>query len=392
VSEGALARRALDGFSARFGRTPDLLAFAPGRVNLIGEHTDYNEGFVLPMALHLGTVVALRTRADNAVYASAPDVGTADAQFTLAECSKPDAPGHWSNHVRGIFAARAAAGLPNRGVDMLTCGNLPQGAGLSSSASLGVALALGLATLNGEAADAGVLARLAQWSEHHVVGCECGIMDQLIAAAGVAGHALLIDCRDLALKPVRMLEGLAVVVVHSGVERGLVDSEYNTRRRECESSARHYGVTSLRELTAEALYTSRGALAETPFRRARHVVTENARTLGAARALEDGDLAQLGALLRASHASLRDDFAVSVPPVDALAETMNAAIGEAGGARMTGGGFGGCLVALLPGARVGKLRQAVEAHFAALGRQTPLFLVTAPGAGARVLAPADITP
>lgn len=385
MSIDALARSAARDFAVAFGHPPDRLAFAPGRVNLIGEHTDYNGGFVLPVALGPGTVVALSARNDDTVLVHAPDMSDAPARFPLGKSAEAAAPGHWSNHVRGLFAARAASGLANRGAELLIRGNLPRGAGLSSSASLGVALGLGLAALQEEVVDPQQLARLAQWSEHHVVGCQCGIMDQLVSAAAVEGHALLIDCDTLARHLAPLPAGLAVVVVDSGIVRGLVDSAYNARRRECEQAARHYGVPKLRALDAAQLLAGREGLDETCFRRARHVVSENARTLEAVSALQGGDLGTLGRLLRASHASLRDDFEVSVPGVDALAAAMNAGIGPEGGARMTGGGFGGCLVALLPEAAVPALRATVDTHFAAKGERTPLFLVASAGGGARLL-------
>lgn len=382
-----LARRADEVFRAAFGHAPALLCFAPGRVNLIGEHTDYNDGFVLPAALPLGTVVALAPRRDAVVRCVAPDV-SADVQTVRLDAAIPRAAqGHWSNHLRGILGARASAGMPNPGADVAVVGNLPQGAGLSSSASLGVALALGFSRLVGAEPQPGavVLARQAQWSEHHYVGCQCGIMDQLVSAAGMGGAALLIDCRSLAVEPVPLGADLRIVVLHSGVRRGLVDSEYNLRRQQCEAAARHFGVASLRDLDADALKHGSAGLDPVLLRRARHVFGENARTLAAARALREDDLRTLGECLRASHASLRDDFEVSVPPVDALADLLNDSLGDEGGARMTGGGFGGCLVAVTRAARVPDIEQAAGRHFAQRGGQMPFFMALRPGGGAEII-------
>ena len=385
----ALAQRADEAFRATFGRAPTLLCFAPGRVNLIGEHTDYNDGFVLPAALPLGTVVALAPRGDALVRCVAPDVSADVETLQLTALVPRTAPGHWSNHLRGVLAARTSAGMATPGADIAIVGNLPQGAGLSSSASLGVALALGFARLAGvePQPEAVALARQAQWSEHHYVGCQCGIMDQLVSAAGEDGAALLIDCRSLAVEPVALDPDLRIVVLHSGVKRGLVDSEYNLRRQQCEAAARHFGVASLRDIDAGAFEQGSTGLDPVLLRRTRHVLGENARTLAAVQALREGNLQVLGECLRASHASLRDDFEVSVPPVDALADVLNDALAGEGGARMTGGGFGGCLVAVTRAEGVPVLEQAVAMHFARRAEHVPFFLAARPSRGALFLEP-----
>ena len=387
MSERAsLEASATHGFRAAFGRGPELLCFAPGRVNLIGEHTDYNEGFVLPAALPLGTCIALARRDDGVVHCTAPDVSAERVSIGIGTPIARAASGHWSNHLRGILAARAAAGARDSGADIAIVGNLPQGAGLSSSASLGVALALGLARLAGEPHPGVVpLARDAQWSEHHFVGCRCGIMDQLAAAGGQQDAALLIDCRTLAIEAVPVHPDLRIVVLHSGVRRGLVDSEYNLRRAQCEAAARHFGLASLRDLEDSVLARGAAGLDPVLWRRARHVVSENTRTQVAVSALRDGNLRALGESLRASHASLRDDFEVSVPRVDALADLLNDVLAGEGGARMTGGGFGGCLVAVTRAARVTDLEHAVRAHFARKNASMPLFLSVRPAGGAMVV-------
>jgi galactokinase len=381
----SLIERVRAGFIAAHGRAPSLVVHAPGRVNLIGEHTDYNDGFVMPCAIPRGTVVALAPRDDGEVHAAALDLDGARDVFALGPDIARAAAGEWANHVRGIAAALPAFGYGTRGMDVAMAGNVPQGAGLSSSASLGVALALGFTRLNDHDVPRATLAQMAQWSEHHYVGCACGIMDQLASACGEAGHVLLIDCRGLTVHPVPVPDHAQIVIVHSGVKRGLVDSAYNERRRQCEAAAAHFGVAALRDLELDALLAQGATLDATAWRRARHVVTENARACDAALALQQGDLPALGALMAASHASLAADFEVTVPAVDSLVELMGGVIGADGGVRMTGGGFGGCVVAVLPTSRVAALEEAVRrAHRRADG-QPPLFLAVQPVAGAGVL-------
>lgn len=382
-TEQAVIERAADGFVRAYGRRPELISFAPGRVNLIGEHTDYNEGFVLPCAIPFGTAVALAHRDDGMIRATALDLENAIAQFDLVADISPAPVGDWSNHVRGIAAGLRASDMKCPGADIAIAGNVPQGAGLSSSASLAVSLGLGLSRLGGVVTpDLTGLARIAQWSEHHYVGCACGIMDQLASARSVKGHALLIDCENLDVQPVPVPEEAAIVIVHSGVSRGLVDSAYNERRSQCEAAACHFGVDSLRELDEAGLLAGAGGLDRLVFRRARHVVSENARTLAAASALRANDLTTLGILLRASHASLREDFEVTVPAVDALVDFMADVIGSVGGVRMTGGGFGGCVVAILPRQGVTPLLDALETRSQASGQSFPLRLAVNPAAGA----------
>ena len=378
--------RAIKGFSRIYGRQPELVAFAPGRVNLIGEHTDYNDGFVLPCAIPFGTAVALGRSSDSNVEAAALDLQDQSTRFDLTTEIPPAAAGDWTNHVRGVAAGLIASGVPCNGADIAIAGNVPQGAGLSSSASLAVSLGLGLSRLGGIAnPDLTELAKIAQWSEHHYVGCACGIMDQLASARCVNGHALLIDCRNLDAVPVPVANDTAIVIVHSGVTRGLVDSAYNERREQCEAAARHYGTASLRDLDEERMSSDLGDLDRVAFRRARHVVSENARTLAAAAAMRVNDLSALGELMRASHVSLRDDFEVTVPAVDALVEFMADVIGDAGGVRMTGGGFGGCVVAVLPKSGVAELMAALEMRSSGEGVKLPLKLEVnaAPGAYCR---------
>jgi galactokinase len=371
--------RAERSFTEAFGAAPDLLIQAPGRVNLIGEHTDYNDGFVLPCAIDLGTAVAARARTDAMMETIASDFdGERDS---IAVDGPIDHAGGWRDYVRGVAVMLQDEGLA-RGADLAVSGNVPKGAGLSSSASLEVAVASTLAHLNGLAIDPTRIAQLAQRAENEFVGCSCGIMDQLVSARAQAGHALLIDCRSLECRPVPMPEGLAVIVIHSRIERGLVDSAYNERRRQCEQAARHYGVAALRDLDEAALDAGREGLDPLTFRRARHVVTENARTLAAAEALAAGDLARLGVLMAQSHASMRDDFEITLPAIDRLVEIAAEAIGSDGGARMTGGGFGGCIVALAPEGAVERVQEAVARDYRSPDGKEAHFMVCRPSAGA----------
>ena len=371
-----LIDRCVDGFRRHHKRQPERVAFAPGRVNLIGEHTDYNEGFVLPCALPIGSAVAVAHRDDASIRAIALDLDREDAFACDHIVALPE--GHWANHVRGVAAGLPRFGFDVAGADIAIAGNVPRGSGLSSSASLGVALGMAFSPT----ADRVSLAKVAQWSEHRFVGSACGIMDQLASACGVEGNALLIDCRSLEAKAVPLPPGAEMITVHSGVTRELAQSAYNKRREQCETAARHFGVRFLRDLDAVTLERDRAGLDETIYRRARHVVTENARTLAARDAMIDGDIQLLGELIRQSHVSLRDDFEVTVPAVDALFEAMNAVIGTAGGARMTGGGFGGCMVAVVARERAPALDAALERHFRPPNISSPFRIHTRPAAGA----------
>lgn len=386
-SRAALEARVIDGFIAAYGRRPEVFASAPGRVNLIGEHTDYNDGFVLPCALEQGTVVAAARRDDARIAVRALDLTAASGEaledaFTLDAPIVPLSSGHWGNHPRGLFAAWLGAGHPASGLDIAIGGDLPRGAGLSSSASLGIALGTALAHMAGIAPDAAALARIARRAENETVGCACGIMDPLVSAAAREGTALLIDCRSLTWRAVSVPDPLAVLVVHSGVSRELADGAYNARRAECERASSFFGVAALRDLTPEALAEAPAGLDPTAYRRARHVVTEDARVHRFAAALQSGDAIAAGAALRASHASLRDDFEVSHPAVDALVAALDVAIGEEGGARMTGGGFGGCVVAVLPRRRLASVEAAARRHLSAAGVARPLTLEVRPASGA----------
>lgn len=357
----------LQAFERAHGRPATVLAQAPGRVNLIGEHTDYNEGFVLPCAIGFATRVAMAPRSDGQVRVLALDQGAALDRFDIAQPWPPalaEGANPWPLYVRGMTTVLLQAGYTLPGADIAINGDVPQGAGLSSSASLEVALGQGWRQLAGlQGLDGKTLARLAQRAENDFAGCRCGIMDQLISACGQAGHALLLDCRSLASQAVPVPAAWDLLILHSRVRRGLVDSAYNERRQQCEAAAQHYGVAALRDVDAATLQAGAAGLQPTVLRRARHIVSENARTLAAAQALQQADMPALRALMATSHASMRDDFEISHPAVDRLVAIVAEALGSEGGVRMTGGGFGGCVVALAPGAALQRATDAVAAQY-----------------------------
>ena len=379
----ALYDRVTASFAARFGHAPDLVVRAPGRVNLIGEHTDYNDGFVLPCAIGPATMVAVSKRHDNNVEVIAADFGDAGDQFGLEPPLERNIEQPWADYVRGMMFALQNAGYALSGAHIAIAGNLPKGAGLSSSASLEVAVGKAMSALADIDIDNTRLAQIAQRAECDFVGTQCGIMDQLISAQGKAGHALLIDCRSLGLTDVPVPDDVAIMIVHSGVTRGLVDGHYNARRRQCEAAVTRMGVAALRDATLDMLAAA--SLDAVTKMRARHVITENQRTLDAADALAKSDLATLGMLMAQSHASMRDDFEITVPPVDALVTMLQKAIGTQGGARMTGGGFGGACVAVMPSAMVADVQAAITAEYRTPEGNAPIIMVERPGPGVAIL-------
>jgi galactokinase len=385
--------RARTVFQAAFGEPAAILVQAPGRVNLIGEHTDYNDGLVLPCAIDFRTVIAGRPREDRMVRVIAADYDDAIDTYSLdAPIARLDAP-MWANYVRGVIDELRRRGLALPGMDMVIAGDVPQGAGLSSSASLSVALCRLFAAhvvspnLGLEALTPLEMALIAQRAENDFVGCKCGNMDQISSACGVEGHALMIDCRSLQVEPVPIPDGAAIMVLNSHIQRGLVDSAYNTRRAQCEAAARHFGVPALRDLDLATLEARGAGLDPVALRRARHVVTENARVAAAAQALAAGDLERMGVLMEESHASMREDFEITVPLIDRLVDIVKESIGTAGGVRMTGGGFGGCVVALVPRELVEKVRSAVAQAYRGPKGETATVYVCRAAAGAGVVIP-----
>ena len=369
-------------FSTVFGYKPTHTLQAPGRVNLIGEHTDYNDGFVLPCAIDYQTVIACAKRSDRQVRVIAADYDNQQDIFSLDEAivSHPDQ--MWSNYVRGVVKHLLKRAPGFAGADMVISGNVPQGAGLSSSASLEVAVGTVFQHLYELPLDGAAIAVNGQEAENQFVGCNCGIMDQLISALGEKDHAMLLDCRTLGTRPVPMPSDIAVVIINSNFRRSLVGSEYNTRRQQCEAGAQFFGETSLRDVELSQFTSQQDQLDPLVAKRVRHVLTENARTLEAADVLARGDLARMGVLMAESHASMRDDFEITVPPIDQLVEIVKATLGERGGVRMTGGGFGGCIVALMPFDLVDEVKAAVADQYEAKSGIKETFYVCKASAGA----------
>ncbi len=378
--EGDLPDRVIDAFVDRYGEPPAILVRAPGRVNLIGEHTDYNDGFVLPMAIERAVWIALRPRPDGVVRVHSTDYGQ-DAELRLDALERGDPA--WSEYLRGTAWALAEAGHRLQGWEGTLGSDVPVGAGLSSSAALELATARAFAAVADLPWDPARMAKLAQRAENEWVGVNCGIMDQMISAAGQEGHAVLIDCRSLETTPVPLPDGTVVVILDTGTRRGLVDSAYNERRSHCEAAAAEFGVPALRDVTPEMLAARLDELDELTGKRARHVVTENARTVAAADAMREGDAAELGALMDASHASLRDDFEVSSDALDTMVEVARARPGCLG-ARMTGAGFGGCAVALVAAESAAGFGEAVATEYRERTGQEPRIYVTGASAGAAV--------
>lgn len=352
-------------FKATLGYAPTHIVQAPGRVNLIGEHTDYNDGFVLPCAINYQTVVAAAKRDDNIVRVISVDYGNAQDEFDLTQEIAFQHDKMWANYIRGVVKCLLARGLQFTGANIAVSGNVPQGAGLSSSAALEVVIGQTFKVLFNLEISQAEIALNGQQAENEFVGCNCGIMDQMISAEGSQQHAMLLDCRSLETTSVSMPEELAVVIINSNKKRGLVDSEYNTRREQCEAVAAIFGVKALRDVTLEQFNQKSHELDPLLRKRARHVITENYRTLDAAQALSQHDMQRMGRLMAESHASMRDDFEITVSEIDTLVAMVKEVIGERGGVRMTGGGFGGCVVALVPHDLVASVQAVVDANYEA---------------------------
>ena len=376
-------------FRDRFGRPPVLAARAPGRVNLIGEHVDYCGGFVLPMAIERETVIVAAPRlvAGGAPVARVHSTAfqeTVELPLGPGDGPAAETPG-WSRYVAGVIAGFIDRGATIPSFDAVVDSTVPLGGGLSSSASLEVAMATLLVALADQAISPLDLALLCQRAEHEFAGVPCGVMDQCASALCTADHLLLLDCRSLESVQVPFHRpDLLVLVTNSNVRHALNDGEYAARRADCERAAAILGVVSLREATAAQVDVARGELGDRGFRRARHVVTEIARTQAAAAALTHGHWDQIGALMAESHESLRDDFEVSCPELDLLVEL---ATGEPGviGTRMTGGGFGGCTVTLVEAARAEAVMATVTRGYRLrTGRDCTTF-TTRPAAGARLV-------
>jgi galactokinase len=376
-----LKERVLQAFVECFGEQPAFVARAPGRVNLLGGHVDYNEGFVLPVTVDREVLVAARPRNDGHVNWVAADLELEDS----FDGSGPIAPSEvemWANYVRGVAEGLRQAGYSLRGIDAMMTGDVPIGAGLSSSAAVEMAALVAFEAAGEFQVPREEAARIGQRAEHEFVGTRCGIMDQLASAYGREGHALLIDCRDLSVEPVPLPEGMAILVADTTVRRELASSEYNARRAQCEEAARTLGVAALRDATLEMLEDE--TLTPVLEQRARHVVTEIARTKEGVQALRSGDVARFGQLMRECHNSLRDLYEVSSPELEVMVKALCAQPG-CHGARLTGAGFGGCVVAVVDSAEAEALaRAAADAYEMGMGIRPPVY-VCLPSRGAGLL-------
>ncbi|HEX5567363.1 MAG TPA: galactokinase [Streptomyces sp.] len=395
------AREAADGFRAVYGGEPAGVWAAPGRVNLIGEHTDYNDGFVMPLALPHTTRVAAARRDDGVLRVHSAGVPGGTVRLDVEKLvpgtvggGGVGGEGGWAAYPAGVVWALREAGLPPGdsgrtagGADLYVRSDVPAGAGLSSSAALEVATAVALDALYGLDLAPEQVARLCRRAENDFVGVPCGIMDQMASACGAAGHALYLDTRDLTFRQIPFdpaAGGLRLLVVDTRVQHALGDGEYARRRAGCEEAAAALGVRALRDVPYEELDAALARLTDPALRPlVRHVVTENQRVREVADRLDAGEPRAIGPVLTAGHVSLRDDFAVSCPELDLAVEAANGA--GALGARMTGGGFGGSAVVLVEEAGTEAVRAAVAGAFAAAGHRAPQIFEAVPSAGARRL-------
>ena len=368
---------AIELFRQRFAGEPEFVIRAPGRVNLIGEHTDYNDGFVLPMAIEQATWLALSSSGDRTVQLSS--TGHDDAAFSLDHLTPGG--GGWAEYIKGVAWSLDLTG--SSGWNGAFATDIPIGAGLSSSAAIEIAGMLAFTAVSRVDWDPVQAALDAQRVENEWIGVSSGIMDQLIVATAQEHHAMLIDCRNLEMSPTKMPDDLAVVILDTGTRRTLVGSGYDERRRACERAATAAGVPALRDLTMADLDNLADTLDATTFRRTRHVIAENKRTVEAARALDTNDIRRFGELVNESHASLRDDFEVSSPALDLMVDIASHT-DECIGARMTGGGFGGCAVAFVERSHVDGFVEEVTRQYRGADIGEPLAYVTSAAGAASI--------
>jgi galactokinase len=369
--------------------TQDVLVVqAPGRVNLIGEHTDYNDGFVCPMAIDRTTTIVCRVRNDALVRMHS-NLAHETVEFPI-DRAVPKAGPAWALYPKGVAEALRQKGLAPHGIDALVDSNVPLGGGLSSSASFEIATGLALLTANKATLDPVSLALVGQWAEHHYPGMPCGIMDQFISAMGKQGHALLLDCRDRSVKHVPLADPtVRVVIANSNVKHALVEGEYAARQNQCKAAVAHLQkshpqVKSLRDVTIPMLDAAKAGMDAVVYKRAKHVVTETQRTLDFAKSLETKNYATCGELMYGSHESLRDDYQVSCTELDTLVAIASSVPGVYG-ARMTGGGFGGCIVALVTADAVDTLTATLQRDYKKAHQKDATIFSTVPSAGAHVV-------
>ena len=368
-------------FLETFGEEPDLVAAAPGRVNLIGEHIDYSEGFVLPFAIKDRTLVAARKRDDSTVRIASAQRRSKIVTVDISEV-RPGLKGEWERYALGVLWSMGV----KSGVDLLIDGHAPLGAGLSSSAALECSVATAMNHLFDMGFNLEELARLTQKAENQYVGVPCGIMDQSVSLMASRGFALLLDCRDLSTRNIPFdvaSHGLELLIIDTQAHHALTDGGYAERRASCEAVAAKLSVKSMRELTMAQLDSARATLSETEYIRARHAITEMKRVLDCVDALGSGDFVKVGQLINESHRSLRDDYTVSCPELDTAVEASLAA--GALGSRMVGGGFGGSAIALIEAAKTSQTISAIEKAFADKKFKAPRFFTSLPSQGAELL-------
>ncbi len=381
-----MAERSADLFSKCFGRSPRWIVAAPGRVNLIGEHTDYNDGFVLPMAIERYTMLAADRSAERQVTLNSMTTGET-ATFSLRPKVAKGEPG-WSNYVRGVIAGFQQRGKKISGFDALIESTVPFGGGVSSSAALEVATATLLEVIEGVALEPMEKALLCQKAEHDFAGVPCGIMDQFTSVMAQPDHALLLDCRSRTSVAVPMTDPeITVLIINTNVRHKLADGEYASRRAQCQVAAKAMGVPALRDATLKLLASTKNRMAPVAYRRARHVITENERTQQAAGAIRSGQWDVMGELMYASHISLRDDYEVSCRELDVVVEIARSIGMKEGmiGCRMTGAGFGGCAVSLVKTEAVAAITRRMDESFEQKTGSQPSIFSTRPAGGARNL-------
>jgi galactokinase len=382
-----LVASASDRFLERYQRQPHWIVAAPGRVNLIGEHIDYNDGFVLPMAIERYCVIAAAAASGESakIFSVAADE---EATVPLASAKRNPMPGHWSNYSAGVIALCGNRNMRPGGFEAVVDSSVPFGGGLSSSAAIEVATATLIEVITGTSLDPVAKALLCQKAEHDYAGVPCGIMDMFASTMGRADHLMLLDCRSRQIEHIPLVDpSVSVLIVNTNVKHELSDGEYAQRRGQCESAARKLDVSSLRDVSIEQLGANHKKLDATELRRARHAVTEIARTVDAAAAVKAGDWPRVGYLMYASHESLRDDYEVSCEELDLLVELARK-IGPAGGvigSRMTGGGFGGCTVSLVGTANVGAVAEKLAQAYRAKTSINPSIIVSRPARGAHIV-------
>lgn len=352
-------------FTEHYGYNAEQTVFAPGRVNIIGEHTDYNDGFVMPCAINYGMAVSFAKRNDSIWRVYAIDINEQD-EFDLSQ-DFTQSEHKWANYVRGVVKyIQEQCPEFKQGADLVMTSDVPMSSGLSSSAALEISIGKTCQVLGNLPLSLAQIALIGQKAENKFVGANCGNMDQLTSALGQKDHLIMIDCRSLEITPTPVPQGYSIAIINSNVKHDLVTGEYNSRRQECEQAAKFFGVKALRDVTPEQFHARENELkaeSELVYKRAKHVVYEDQRVLDAVAALKANDMVKLGQLMGESHDSMRDDFEITIPEIDYLVELAQVAIGKNGGARMTGGGFGGCIVCLMPNEKVEALRQLIADNY-----------------------------